>query len=332
MVHRLQCCKYMSFAGAGSFGASYVGVVQALNKLMPTDSDFPFQTFLSSLHGISGTSIGAFVGLGLLVQVPLLGIETIALKLLESIQNPDTDFSSLLTLYGVEKGTALKQIIGDMLRKAGLMEDITFEELHRLTKKEFVCVATDLSQQIPVYFSKASTPKTKLSDAIYMSMCIPFLFVPMRHNDNLCVDGCLTNNMPDAFPREETLYIDIVVGRQELQIDNLKDYFFSIVSFSIDNMNWAQNEKNCILIPFTDTDQNSITTLAITNNVYRSRLRIGFCCACEFLVPKLVPTIVSIVRFLVEERLEGQKLLLEFPCDTEMCSTCESAAGDDQCI
>ena len=328
---RLDSCKYISFSGAGSLGAAYIGVIQALHEMMPPGATCSFKKFLSEIRGFSGTSIGSLCSLMLLLQIDTARIEAIALKLLNSMYHPDMDFSSLLSSYGIEKGAALKNIVCETLNEGGLAKDITFQDLYRLTSKEYVCVATNLTSKKPVYFSHTNTPETKICDAVYMSMCIPFLFVPIRHNDDICVDGCLTHCMPDAFSRNLTLFIDTETISMPTRIESIRDYFFSIFSFSIDNpSDWTMNEKNCICMKFLSTEENSFANLAISERVYRDRVRIGFVTTCAYLFPEVATTIETIFRLLLDGHLARSKQSSGFDDDIETCSACESVAEGDQ--
>ena len=116
---------------------------------------------------------------------------------------PSLDVQMLFDSYGLDDGEVLLEIIDAQLEALGLSRATTFASLHRLTKKDFCVCATNMHTRTPVYFSRETSPQLPLREALFMSMCVPFIFRPRRFRGDLHADGGMSANVPfGAFPGE----------------------------------------------------------------------------------------------------------------------------------
>ena len=163
-----------------------------------------FWEILQNVEGFVGTSFGC---LFCLLLLRLNSQESELLLPIASSFNlaPQMDISLLVTNYGLDDGKQLRLLIGKVLERSGLSNDITLETFKTFYKADFVCVTTLLRTNKAVLLSATTHPKLRVVDACFMSMCVPFLFTPFELDGDLYVDGCLTMNTPIYFPPEHTL-------------------------------------------------------------------------------------------------------------------------------
>lgn len=202
----MERARYVSFAGAGTRGVVYAGVIDAWEARLAD-----FEVWRQGLRGAAGTSAGAIAALGLLLGLPRADRHELMRAMAdmrEVVQFPDV--SLLLRHFGWADGHALRGQVSEMLERGGLSPNSTFADLRRLLRQEFVCVCTDLRTGEAVRLCADATPGMRVCDAVYASCCVPFVFTPPCLPDGRMVtDGCLSCNQPDVFVRAETLFVTV---------------------------------------------------------------------------------------------------------------------------
>ena len=154
------------------------------------------------MKGYAGASAGAITATLCAVGYTADEISTII---------KDTDFSTFLDHEPLGKISELYELIMDYGEHSGIYfhkymqklvnektgnPDYTFGDLWDDKKIKLVIVSTDLNKLKTVYFSHQSYPTMPIADAVRMSMSIPFLFNPIKFDDQLFVDGGLIDNYP----------------------------------------------------------------------------------------------------------------------------------------
>ena len=157
------------FSGCGYRAFTYLGVLRVLEEQKKMSH---FQRFAGSA---SGSLIAACVSLGFNSHEleDVLGSHPFNPRvpgLLECILR-------LATRKGIIDSSLLKAFVATVIA-AKVSPDITLLQLHELTQKELVIVATDLTAHQHVYFHHRLHPSVRLVDAIVCSMAIPVLFTP----------------------------------------------------------------------------------------------------------------------------------------------------------
>lgn len=76
------------------------------------------------------------------------------------------------------------------------IETLTFLDFAKHTGNTFTVVATNVTTMEPMFFSVDTTPHQCVWTAIQASMTIPFLFQPVRIQDDLYMDGFVTCEYP----------------------------------------------------------------------------------------------------------------------------------------
>lgn len=207
--------RNMVFEGGGVRGLGYLGFLQ---KMSEHKNAFP------RLKRVAGTSAGALMASMLALNYNVEEMNKIYSTLDFSKFKDDywgilRDIDLLIHKYGFYKGDVLYQFIKDVIKYKTNNENITFEELKALQGihqfKDLYIVGTRLfytegvASYETVIFSHETTPKTRLADAIRVSISIPFFFAAMRlkkmpdgsyivneKEGHVFVDGGLTNNYP----------------------------------------------------------------------------------------------------------------------------------------
>lgn len=286
--------NYMSFSAGGTYGLMYIGMYRALRDHIEKISGISGNDFFEKLKGVSGVSAGALAALCLLLDKMDDLHDIFADKMLNKlIVNPD--FALLLQDFGLSRGDVLRDLISRLLRKAGISEEVTFEGLKRLVRRDFVCVATVLRTSQPMYFSCKTTPNAKVVDAVYSSMCVPFLFVPHSHDGTLLVDGVLSLPVADAFPPDETVFVDFDYKDFALPLDTFQQYCIACLTARAENF-WYRRYRCLTLRTYDDTHP---CDFSIGNKVIEMRIKCGYATTLTCLYLKLLPCLGECIMFVL---------------------------------
>nr|QBK86147.1 MAG: patatin-like phospholipase [Marseillevirus LCMAC101] len=148
-----------------------------------------------------GTSVGSVISL--LLVCGYLPIEIFKnIYLMDSFFDIRQDNISFLdVITNVFKNMGLIPIdsliskIENMIKiKLNVKEIPTLEQLYETTKKELICVTTNISERRVEYFNHKDHPNLKCTDAVKMSCNIPLMFQKIRYNNCYYVDGAMVNN------------------------------------------------------------------------------------------------------------------------------------------
>lgn len=205
----MDAVRYIAFSAGGMKGLVYEGWMEAMEDHMERLQGQSFDTWRQQILGLSGTSAGAIsaliFALGFSREVRLqLCKELMDIKLLLQ-----PDVTLLASRFGWDDGRRLRDLICHILTKGGLSPQSTLGDIRRLLRIDFVCCGTDLVTMETVTFSSTKTPHVSVCDAIYASCAIPFVFVPLKLDKKMIVDGCMTACLPAVFPEEKTLFLCI---------------------------------------------------------------------------------------------------------------------------
>lgn len=144
------------------------------------------------------------------------------------------DFDCLFddVCIGLDKGDAIKYVIGTLMIKKNYSINTTFDELYEKTKKKLIITGTCVNNATIKYFSYETTPKMKIMTAIRITYSIPIVFKPVKHENNLWIDGgCMDNYPIELFKNELDKTIGILVN-DEIEIESFDDitqYFVNII-------------------------------------------------------------------------------------------------------
>lgn len=98
------------------------------------------------------------------------------------------------------KGMFTKELADEMLRPVlraiDKKTDITLAEFYELTQVEMHFMTSEMVEFKLVDVSHKTHPQWTLSNALYSSICLPFLFKPLALNGGLYMDGSLFQHYP----------------------------------------------------------------------------------------------------------------------------------------
>ena len=161
------------------------------------------------LRGAAGTSMGSIMAC--LVLAGYSGKEMMELCLnIEFSKLVCTDtlsVESLIKDWGLNDGKLIETFIGLALAKKEIPVDATFEEFCLLTNgKDLRVVATELDTSTSLIFSKDTTPKMRVVDALIMSSTLPLFMIRRKtEGGKHIVDGGFLRNFPfDEFGSPST--------------------------------------------------------------------------------------------------------------------------------
>ena len=293
-------------------GFMYFGAYKALHDSFPKLYNMTLSEFLSTIEGFAGTSIGALMSLILMLNLGPERVDELVTPHMACMRSivPLPDITMLLSRYGLDNGDALRKMITTCLRAGGICDTATFEDVRRLLKCRYVCVATNLSTREPFYFSADTTPHMAIADAIFMSMCVPFVWTPLKYNDTYFVDGCLSNSVPDIFQRSETLYFGFDLPQECLRIENLNDYIMAVFKMTVDARTWHHDEC-CLLCQMPRSMPTDSLDFDIAPAMTAMRVRCGYASILTLLYPQFMPTIVSALEMTYQVVLEQQAQMWE---------------------
>jgi predicted acylesterase/phospholipase RssA len=304
----MQHPKYLSFAGGGTYGFLYIGFYRALSTHLPIATGMTVAEFFNGIDGFAGVSIGALAALAFSLNLSMEKYEALFERNMNlSDLMPQHDFAQMLQVYGLDRGDALKRMISDVLKSAGISDSATFEDLKRLLKRDFACVATNLNTSAPQVFSARETPEVCICDAVYMSMAVPFLFVPLKYKGDTMSDGGLTQHMPNVFNEDETLFVDLSFYDARLPTTTIQD--FCVACLSARESNRWYLKKQCLVLQTPSDICTHPCDFEIQEHL-ALRVQCGYNSTVAFLYPRVVDALHTTLRLMFalclgERRREG---------------------------
>lgn len=220
--------KYsLLLSGGGTRGIIYVGLFK---KILELNIQF---------KRIVGVSIGSIFGLLYLLDYSFdemykILIETDFTKLQSRIK-----ISNFINNYGIDSFTNIKLWIEKLITQKGLNYNITFSEFYNINKVHYQVISSNLEKYTLTIFDYIKTPNIRIIDAIRMSCSIPFLFIPMKYNGDIHIDGGLIDNFPIDLLQEDLPYvIGILINTEykiQYKINNILNYSQAVVNTLLQN-------------------------------------------------------------------------------------------------
>ena len=234
--------KTLCLSGGGSSGISIIGSLKFLeeNKV--------FNNF--SIKKYVGTSVGSIIAfllnLNYNLDFILEFINTFNINIIFENLNIDNLFED----YGLLKGDKLINILKSILYKKYKINNVSFKELYKITKKKICIIGSNVSKNREEYFSYETTPDLSVIKAIRISSSIPIIFTPVIMNNDYYCDGGLTNNFPINYCNKKYTLGLIVCNNGETDINCISSYLSSIYNNIIKytNIKNKYNKKNTIFL------------------------------------------------------------------------------------
>lgn len=178
--------KTLLLSGGGIRAIASFGALQAIYNSDEYDLD---------IDHICGVSAGSIVGVCLLMNYSFE-------EIIEEIKNKNfielktISYINFLSKWGLDSGKNIISWIETLLIKKAFSPKITFIEFFNIFPVKFSILAGNLNKYHFEYFNHLNTPNMIITDAIRMSMSLPFIFTMQQYKSNIIVDGGVISNYP----------------------------------------------------------------------------------------------------------------------------------------
>jgi len=210
--------------GGAARGFAHVGVIRVLEReKIPIDL-------------IVGTSVGSFVGAIYADKKNSFELEWTAF----SLEEKDLfDYTFISPTQGFVRGERLEEFV---------LKKVSARELQQL-KIPLGVVATDIQSGEVVVLQSGSVAR-----AIRASSAIPGIFIPVRYQGRLLVDGGVLNNVPVDVARkmgaEVVIAVNLGGGKKSAQVNNIFDAIVqSLYLMSIESTEARLREADVVIQP-----------------------------------------------------------------------------------
>ena len=220
---QLVSADYFTFNGAGIRGYMFMGALEMIMHLRGNGDSF------DHVKGAGGTSSGAFVALLVVLGISSEKCRVLEVPLQKILHSQSLDVGRLPKYFGLSNDDKIVSLIKQALELGGLSANATLRDLQRLTRKQFVCISTNIKTHKSVCLSAADFPDLKVTKALSMSMALPLVFSPVIMDGDLYVDGGVSLNLPFPFPSNQTVAFRILPS-QDVQINTLLDYATAVIN------------------------------------------------------------------------------------------------------
>lgn len=222
---------HIILGGGGLKGLHYIGVYRYLKQ----------NNLLSSLKNVVGCSIGSLFAYMFALD---LSVEELEKYIFKSLSNPKhtvftiNDIHSIYTNKGLFDINRLRNVLTDAfyLKYNQKVNNLTFLEFTKLTGKNIFISTYQLTNSEVKMFSNIDDPEVDIFDAILSSMTIPFVFQPIKINNEIYLDGAINNAFPinhfNFISSDKILGINIIEIINKSIIDNFEtpfDYFKNVL-------------------------------------------------------------------------------------------------------
>lgn len=234
-------------AGGGAKSMSALGALHVLKKCGK----------LKNAKIFAGTSAGSIVAAGMsLDRDPIEMVK----KFTEYSYRSKFDIQNFGNAFGLDTGENLSEWIDLVIGP----DPLTFQDIYDKNGTTLIVCATNLSQSRAEYFSRHMHPDMDVRIAIRMSCSLPGFFTAVRYNDEIFVDGALS----DPFPYEHVSSISKnVLGiryesseyKSPMKIEHLQDFIKSLIvvttkdKFPIDGNIFTINVGDLSVLDFKDS-------------------------------------------------------------------------------
>ncbi len=190
-------------SSASLHGAAFIGSLKYLYDMHA----------LQSINTFVGSSAGAIMCFMCVLGFSPEEMYDFCLEHVADKEITSIDFRSVLKVcnsYGLDEGKGVVAIFEAALKHKGFDLDITMLELAKRTGKNLVVCVTNVTKARAEYMSVDTAPEIPVVLALRMTCAIPLVFEPILYNNDLYLDGAVTDGFPYAICQsklKETLCI-----------------------------------------------------------------------------------------------------------------------------
>ena len=204
---------------------------------------------LKKINKIVGVSIGAVVGL--LYAMGCNATEILEQSLITNISDVITTFDASTVLNGIFPHQLFRTRLESKIKdKIGFVP--TFHQFYMITGYDLVCVVTNLDDDRTEYLNYQTEPDLLVTEAVLMSMNIPFLFHMYKYKEKIYSDGGILNPLPIVkFDNGKTDVLAVYLGETKINPQiSLINYILKVIKLcSSQNIN-IYLTKNLTVVGF----------------------------------------------------------------------------------
>lgn len=210
-------------SGGGVKGIALVGALHGLNEYKCLDS----------IDTIAGTSVGALIGILMIIGYTPIDIYDF-IMMFDISKMSEYKFDNIFNKFGLDDGHNIMIVIKNMFHNKNIPFDITFKQLYEMINKKIIITITCINDKKAIYCSVDNTPNLSVLLALRMSISVPLYFTPICHENRYYVDGGCIDNYPIQLFQDN---LDQVIGiyLSDIQdsvdtINNIEDVLINIYS------------------------------------------------------------------------------------------------------
>lgn len=211
----------LCFSGGGIKGISFLGAINYLEEVEFIN--------LKNINNYVGTSVGSIMSFLFILGYSAKELIDFSEKFDFKKFQIEINCNNFLSNLGIDSGIKIMTAIKTFLKERFDVDDITFIDLFNLTNKNFKVITTNYSTSKLEIFSHQETPNVSVLLAIRMSISVPFIFTPVKHNNHYYVDGGISCNFGLFYcNRETTLGLMFHNETKINELDTFTNYFKNI--------------------------------------------------------------------------------------------------------
>lgn len=245
---------------------------------------------LKDFKNYIGTSAGAIILFFLLIGYTSNEINQILKEEYKYLTNFNFEnLSNIYTDLGIDDSSKNENLLRKYLYKKKNINSITFLEFAKKFGYNLIITGANLETHKTDYFSIDTFPDMDIILALLITSCIPFIYKPIRFNNNLYIDGGIYCNFPiEYFKKNSNDTLGICINPDYLKKnDNIINYtsniLFSMMNkLSYDNINKNKDIYNICLISFETTSLNDIDfslndmDIKINDKIFKEYMEYGY--------------------------------------------------------
>jgi predicted patatin/cPLA2 family phospholipase len=275
-------------------GICLIGILNELNKNYP----------INKINYYTGCSVGAIICSLINIGYTINELNKIIFEINFEIFQ-DLKIINLLEKCGLDEGIKFTNFLTALIINKKFNQNITFKELHDITRKTLTIVVTNITKGISEYHNYINTPNLSVLLSLRMSTNIPIIFSPIFYNDNYYVDGALLDPFPYFYNKNiekskkiglwlfDKNEINFIKNNNVKFINEIKNSFsYSIELLRIIYINYIKGfykkiPKNVIYIEY---DLNNLITFKNTLDEKKNMYNIGII-KCKIFLKKIFKNI-----------------------------------------
>jgi hypothetical protein len=277
----------LCFSGGGTKGFSFVTAIKVL-----IDNNY---INLNNINKFIGSSIGSITAF--LFSINYTPDELIIFLNNIDLSNLDNAFNLELFIekHGFSDASEFIKIVEILFYNKMKMINITFKDLYTITKNKLLIVGTNFTKGREEVFSVDNTPNMFVLDAIRISISIPLLFTPIKHNNCYYIDGCVLGNLPFHLGDPNTT-LCIFLKTKCFKLNSTFDLISGVINLLINNtLKFIGNYKKLIIY-----NNDCETQVCCDKNNLKKLFNIGYESGKRFLIKEYKKKINNLTENIIE--------------------------------